>query len=94
VAEDAIPALRGRQLLRSVGERTEERRDAGQSPRRPARLGVGGGDPERGLAGVADTLRDGRQQQGPAGDRLQVWRDNLDENGASIWMRTGGRVRG
>ena len=35
-------------------------------------LGVGRGDPERGLSGVADALGDSGQKQRPAGDHLQV----------------------
>jgi hypothetical protein len=34
----------------------------------------------------------GRQIIHNGGEYIVVWRDNLDENGASIWMRRGGRA--
>ena len=72
MAQDAVPALLRCQLLRSLDQPSQEAGGTGECGRRPGAGAVARGDPERGLAGVADTLGNGGEQQRPAGDRLEV----------------------
>ena len=54
--QHAVPALQGRQLLRSLAQRFEEGRDLAASAFYPRRLGMRMADGDPGLTGMALTF--------------------------------------
>ena len=70
--EDGAPFLRSRQLLRTFRQTSQEVGDGGERSGRRLGFGVRARHSDRRLSRMPRTCGDGRQEQGPAGDRLAM----------------------
>jgi hypothetical protein len=72
LAEDAVPAFDGSQLLRSFAQLGKEGSDARQRATRMMMFAMRAGDRNRRAAGVVGLSADGLKQQRPAGNCLAM----------------------